>query len=348
MGVKDYSFIEYNKDPVRFADFMNGTVFRGERIVQADYLREIQRKKRLLYREEPLDESVQKTNDPDTKDDMKRENSKTGMGYLERERDTLMYHDKENARVYLACEGMAQPDYNMPLREFTYDGVEYSEQLKNRKPEKGKKMKTVRPLIPVFHQVLYMGEKRWLSKHTLKEMMNIPEEFEEFQDFLPDYRTYVTDIHEQTPDLFQTEWRDIFRLMNHSRKSEELKKYVEEHKEEIQGLSQDTRIFLAILLDQYVIVNENEVEVKDVCEAWNGAMLLYREEGKAEGRTEGRLRMLIRQISRKLIRNKSPELIAEELEETMDVVLPICEAVKKYAPDYDCDRIYEYLSGNFH
>lgn len=91
-----------------------------------------------------------------------------------------------------------------------------------------------------------------------------------------------------------------------------------------------------------IIVNENEVEVKDVCEAWNGAMLLYKE----EGRTEGRLRMLIRQISRKLTRNKSPELIAEELEETIDVVLPICEAAKKYAPDYDCDRIYEYLYGN--
>lgn len=78
-----------------------------------------------------------------------------------------------------------------------------------------------------------------------------------------------------------------------------------------------------------------------MCEAWDGAMLLYKEEGKEEGG----LRILIRQVSRKLTRNKSAELIAEELEETLEVVLPICEAAKKCGPDYDCDRIYEYMRG---
>lgn len=50
----------------------------------------------------------------------------------------------------------------------------------------------------------------------------------------------------------------------------------------------DTRIFLGALLDQYDILEENQVEVKDVCQAWDEAMLMYRDEGKIEGLREGR------------------------------------------------------------
>jgi hypothetical protein len=37
--------------------------------------------------------------------------------------------------------------------------------------------------------------------------------------------------------LFHTEWQDIFSLMRHSRKKEELKKYIEDNKNEIQKLN---------------------------------------------------------------------------------------------------------------
>lgn len=86
------------------------------------------------------------------------------------------------------------------------------------------------------------------------------------------------DIHEQNPDLFKTEWADIFRLMGHSRKKEELKVYMEQHREEIQRLSKDAKLFLAVLLDQYEILEDGKVEVKTVCEAWDGAMQMYYDE----------------------------------------------------------------------
>ena len=69
--------------------------------------------------------------------------------------------------------------------------------------------------------------------------------------------------------------------MNHSRKKEELRKYIEDHKEEIQKLSVETRWFLGILLEQYTIVDERVMEVKDMCEAWDGAVKL---QAQIEGR----------------------------------------------------------------
>lgn len=138
-----------------------------------------------------------------------------------------------------------------------------------------------RPLLPVFHQVLYLGEKRWKSKLKLQEMMDIPENVMSFSDRLPDYDICMIDIHEQNPELFHTEWKDIFQLMKHSRKKDELRKYVEESTEEIRKLSQETRWLLAILLEQYEFVDEEVVEVKDMCKAWDGAMQMYADEAES-------------------------------------------------------------------
>ena len=112
--------------------------------------------------------------------------------------------------------------------------------------------------------------------------MEIPEEVGEFSSLLPEYDICMADIHEQDPQLFHTEWRDIFSLMSHSRKKEELKKYIEDNKTEIQKLSLETRWFLAILLEQYTIVDDNVVEVRDVCKAWDGAMQMYADEAREE------------------------------------------------------------------
>ena len=116
--------------------------------------------------------------------------------------------------------------------------------------------------------------------------MDIPEAVMSFSDKLPDYDICMIDIHEQNPELFHTEWRDIFQLMRHSREKEELRKYIEENTEEIRKLSQETRWFLAILLEQYVVVDEKVVEVKDMCEAWDGAMQMYADEAREATRKE--------------------------------------------------------------
>ncbi|MDO4275564.1 MAG: hypothetical protein Q4D16_17990 [Eubacteriales bacterium] len=41
-------------------------------------------------------------------------------------------------------------------------------------------------------------------------------------------------------------------------------------------------------MDQYEIIDNGRVEVKDVCDAWDGAMMMYKEEGRESGLLEGR------------------------------------------------------------
>lgn len=307
MGVKDQGLQEYLMDNERFADFVNGTLFAGEQIVEARYLKEVQRKKRVSYKQhivstEQKKKEVEKHECIETFDNEEccAENYRSAddsgsnsvkLMYLERERDFLRLYDKPGCRLLFACEAESKANYEMPVRCFTYDGIEYTDQIKKWKKDTGKNSRNRRNrsrhlLVPIFHQVLYLGQERWLSKRKLREMMNIPKEVKKFSDRLSDYDICLTDIHEQDPQLFHTEWRDVFCLMKHSRKKEELKKYIEENKEKIQKLSEETRWFLAILLEQYTIVDDKTVEVRDVCEAWDGAMQMYADEARKETRKQ--------------------------------------------------------------
>lgn len=291
MGVKDQGLQEYLRDNERFADLVNGTLFAGKQIIEASYLKEVQRKKRVSCQLQTIGSNTHKIKSSD-------ENGVKFI-YLERERDFLRLHDKPGCRVLLACEAESRANYEMPVRCFTYDGVEYTDQLKSRKRnrKRGKHRKR-RPLVPVFHQVLYLGEERWQSKKKLQEMMEIPEKVGEFSSLLPEYDICMADIHEQNPQLFHTEWRDIFSLMSHSRKKEELKKYIEDNKIEIQKLSLETRWFLAILLEQYTIVDDDVVEVRDVCKAWDGAMQMYADEAREATRKEMKKEMRKRETEK--------------------------------------------------
>ena len=60
MGVKDQGLQEYLKDNERFADFMNGTLFAGKQIVDPCYLKEVQRKKRVSYKQVRLWQKIYK------------------------------------------------------------------------------------------------------------------------------------------------------------------------------------------------------------------------------------------------------------------------------------------------
>ena len=112
------------------------------------------------------------------------------------------------------------------------------------------------------------------------------------------------------------------------------------------------------LLEQLIIdigshVFRNEESLKERVERNMGGQVLeyeweteYRNqinEAKDEGRLEGRLENLISLVCRKLQKNKTPEVIADELEEEITDIERICEAAKGYAPEYDVEKIYQAL-----
>ena len=58
---------------------------------------------------------------------------------------------------------------------------------------------------------------------------------------------------------------------------------------------------------------------------------------------EGMDMQLIQMVLRKLQKNKSPELIASELDEEPDTVLYICEAADTCQTVTDAEKVYQYL-----
>ena len=67
------------------------------------------------------------------------------------------------------------------------------------------------------------------------------------------------------------------------------------------------------------------------------------ERGREEGRLVGEEQLLFRQICTKLKKGKTPEVIAEELEEDVSRVEQICEKAKSFAPEYVWKKVYEQM-----
>ena len=69
-----------------------------------------------------------------------------------------------------------------------------------------------------------------------------------------------------------------------------------------------------------------------------------KEEGREEGREEGQELSLIRLICKKLAKGKTPETIADEVEESVQRVNAICNVASRYAPDYEPEKIFKELT----
>ncbi|MDD6206941.1 MAG: hypothetical protein PUB10_00260, partial [Clostridiales bacterium] len=65
------------------------------------------------------------------------------------------------------------------------------------------------------------------------------------------------------------------------------------------------------------------------------------EKGEAIGTQKGEKKKLIQMICKKVKKNKSPEVIAEELEEELTVIEPIYRVVVKYGTESDMEKLYE-------
>ncbi len=78
-----------------------------------------------------------------------------------------------------------------------------------------------------------------------------------------------------------------------------------------------------------------------------GVKYMLRWEELAYSRADGAQDKLILLVCKKLRKNKTPEEIAEELEEEMEVIAPICDMLEEFAPEYDSDKVYEKLSADW-
>ena len=76
-----------------------------------------------------------------------------------------------------------------------------------------------------------------------------------------------------------------------------------------------------------------------------GVRYMQRWEEIEYAKDEGGERKVIQMVCKKLLKGKTPEVIAEELEEDLTEIQRICDVAKDFAPTYDCDEIHYQLYG---
>lgn len=112
-------------------------------------------------------------------------------------------------------------------------------------------------------------------------------------------------------------------------------------KEEKQHMEAVLYAFACKFLDQTDLQEIKEVLSMTVLGEmiWQDGLAKGIKEGHSMGREIERINMVCKKLNRK----KAPEQIAEELEEDLPSIQRICQVAELFAPDYDCEKIYQAL-----
>lgn len=158
-----------------FADIVNVLLFNGEPVIKPDEL--IDQAPRAAYKADGRVREI--------------------------ERDVAKRWLKSNIRIAcIGIENQTEPDADMPLRVYSYDGAEYRSQL--LKENRGN------PRYPVVTLVLYFGyRKRWDKATTLYESVNVPDLF---KPYVSDMKINLFEIAFLTRDQvnrFQSDFRIV-------------------------------------------------------------------------------------------------------------------------------------------
>ena len=158
-----------------FADIVNVLLFNGESVIKPDEL--VDQAPRTAYK---ADEKVR-----------------------EIERDVAKRWLKSNIRI--ACidfENQTEPDADMPLRVYSYDGAEYRTQLLKENRDN--------PRYPVVTLVLYFGyKKRWDKATTLYESVNVPDLFKPYVSDVKINLFEIAYLTREKVNLFKSDFRIV-------------------------------------------------------------------------------------------------------------------------------------------
>lgn len=302
MGKRDIQTSDYFEDNSFFADIVNGFLFKGESVIEADKLREADTEQRYSGRK-----TKKKTN---------RDNVKKYYG------DTLL--------CLYVLEHQQKVDYHMVIRNMLSEAMEYHRQWK----EKQKKHREAKDLndsdqflsgmcrgekfIPVVTIVVYYGQKKWDGATSLHEMLEFGEREEALKRYVEDYHIHVFDYHDYDSfEMFQTELNQVFSFLKCSFDKKTLREMIANRQEEYYNISDEAFELISTLTNSSELLDIREYRNreqggKDMCKAL--------QEIREEGREEGARDLLKTQIQKKLSKGKTVAEIADDLEEEISSI----------------------------
>ena len=247
MGQKNNALCSCLSDPVIFADFINGSIHNGEKVVSPGQLSD----------RETVTCQKERTGHLPTRKPQ----------YVERRRDVLkaVFHD--DCYIVIGIEAQDRVDYAMPVRCMEYEVTEYKRQLKELKNNRKEKlsgeeffsgMAKDEKLNPVTTIVFYHGENPYDGCTDLHDMLDLNKENKTYQRFTYQRFTYqrlVADYHVnliQASALdetrFETGMRELVGFLKRQEDKTKLMGYSQENEERIREMDEETFDTVSILL----------------------------------------------------------------------------------------------------
>lgn len=321
MGQKDISLVRFFEDQERYADLINGFVFKGEQIVSQDDVQE-------------MDSRV------------------TGVaGLFGRLRNRLLvqkYRDCVRRVVFgmdvaiIGIENQDRVHHGMPARIMMEDAAGYDRQLRQiRRHHRRKRdldgdefvggFASWDKVNPVLTICIYYGKTPYNGAKELYQMMeyqNLPGHLKEM---LNNYKIQVLEINTfEDIDRFKTDLREVFGFIKCSGNAEAERKFTFENEDKFKALEEDAYDVIASVTGSKELEDakydcREEGGKYNMCEAIRGMIEQGREEGLSQGWTKGNVDGQ-NEKARKTARNMyargfTPEETASLLEEKLETVV---------------------------
>lgn len=282
MGKKDDCLKWYLGNETVFADFCNGVLYGGKKMILPQNLAERQR----FYREE-------------------LRNRTGGKQRPGRERDVAKLLCRAEGFVMIAVENQNDVNLCMPLRCMEYDLEDLLRQIrwmKRRYKREGgleagveflSGIKRTDRLIPTVTMVLFHGEGKWDAAKNLQEMMNLDGMDETLKKLLPEYKLHVIHLTELDENKFETGLRELIGMMKHRNSREEMQTYCRENADRFESMDDHTYDVICTMLNMKSLEERKEScrsqerSRINMCKAFEDWAKEERAKGKKEGKKEG-------------------------------------------------------------
>lgn len=275
MGKNDVTLKDYLSEPKRYADLLNGSIFQGRQIIDADELMDT--------------DTVQSKSDEQT--------------IMERINDITMKQTKDGSLFAVWTVANQQYiDYSMPARVMLQDALSYDRQVKEIKRSNQSsgnqtgsgeflsKFLSEDRLHPVITLVVYWGDEPWHGAKSLHDILDFGADSvlaQEMKQLVPEYPLHFLNLSEvHNYSHYKTELRTLFELYDRRKDKTAFTQYVEEH-DECRHMDAETYWALRILVNTTklkTMIPHSERMEKNMGNVFDEIWEDAREEGLHEGK----------------------------------------------------------------
>ncbi len=253
MGKRDIALARYFEDEDRYADLINGFVFRGEPVISGENI---------------LDKNTRIT----------------GFVVIALEHQDQIHYSMPVRVMLEDAAGYDEQMRRIQKKNQKVKGLDKGEFLGSFRKEDR--------LNAVFTIVLYYGEKTWDGAKDLYSLINFDEVPEMLKDLFNNYRLHVLEVRRfKDIDQFNTDLREVFGFIGFSGDKTAVRNYVAENQDSFEQLSEDAYDVIAVMAHSKELEDVKERYREkggkiNMCEAIRGMI----EDGRLEGRCEGELK----------------------------------------------------------